>query len=523
VKRDSRIITGDCVEAMRALAPASVDAIVCDPPYGIGFMGREWDTFKPAEVKRQKKRDTRTQRRHGFYAGRESDAPSAAMAAARYDLSASANRRFQEWFTVWAVEALRVLKPGGHLLAFGGTRTFHRLACALEDAGFEIRDCLSWLYGSGFPKSLDGSKAIDADACRADLAARLGRKPTRVEFKAAWAGWREVVGTRRTEKGSGCTGNDFLARSARSPIVDVTAPATPAAAQWEGWGTALKPAWEPVILARKPLGERNVALNLLKHGTGALNVDGCRIGTGEDTLRRGEQNFAQWREMEGREDRPVPVNGTGGNPSGRFPANLILDEESAALVDRQSGESGGTASGYNFADSRNDNAAHVTHNIKSGVHFGDSGGASRFFYCAKASRAEREAGLDGLPERFQDEAREPGSPGGCNPRNRGAESKVLNHHPTVKPVALMRWLVRLVTPPGGLVLDPFAGSGTTGMAAALEGFRFLGIEKEPEYVAIAERRIAYARANPRAFDDDPPPAPVPDAPGQERLFVEEHP
>lgn len=351
------LLHGDCLRVMRhVLDRNSVDAIVCDPPYGLDFMGKDWD--------------------HGV--------PGAHF---------------------W-VEALRVAKPGAHLLAFGGTRTFHRLACAIEDAGWAIRDTLMWMYGSGFPKSLDVSKAID---------------------KAAGAE-REVVGVHHRHgggavKSGSMSGELGLGTDAELPL---TAPATDAAKQWAGWGTALKPAWEPIILARKPL-KGTVAQNTLKWGTGGINIDGCRVET-QDNLNGGAYSggkrptsamsctgevggTSSMLEAGGGRKRPEDFK----QPEGRWPANLIHD---------------GSV---------------------------DIGEASRFFYCAKASRSER--GKD-------------------------------NNHPTVKPIALMRYLVRLVTPVDGIVLDPFMGSGTTGIAVLHEGGEFVGIEKEQAYIEIARGRIA---------------------------------
>jgi DNA modification methylase len=355
----ARVITGDCLHVMPTLDADSFDAIVCDPPYGLGFMGKAWD--------------------HGV--------PGVAF---------------------WK-EALRVAKPGAHLAAFGGTRTYHRLTVAIEDAGWEIRDCLSWLYGSGFPKSHNGP----------------------------WG------------------------------------------------GTALKPAWEPIILARKPLGA-TVEATHAKHGTGALNITDCRIGSDEVQASGAIGNG--WRESEGRGDRQQA------KPSlnvGRWPANVCLDSEAAALLDEQSGDLGVSLGGGMKRDGDGNNVygMHTGHAPVRVVGHGDSGGASRFFYTAKASRAERNAGLDGGTQRQRDEQRDPDLPGGNNPRNRGAKL-VANHHPTVKPLDLMQWLCRLVTPKGGLILDPFTGSGSTGRAAVAEGFRFVGIELSEEYATIARARIA---------------------------------
>ena len=422
---------GDCIELMRAMEPESVDAIVCDPPYGLGFMGKAWDTI--GDVGRGAR--ARTERAAEVTPVGEGHSTSGGpYLAAGVDSLRSAGRPFQSWCESWATEALRVLKPGGHLLAFGGTRTYHRLTAGIEDAGFEIRDCLAWMYGSGFPKSLDVSKAID---------------------KAAGAE-REVVGT-RTKAGMGSEttfAQDAWTQANRGPVeLEITKPATAEAAEWQGWGTALKPAHEPIVLARKPLAG-TVAGNVLEFGTGALNVDGTRIEhAGADDL---EQSLAK---NPGRDD--TVTSGTYGadrpqqsvNVNGRWPANAILDEEAGRLLDEQSGElSPGqhparrSGIGYGSGAQGTTGEARAT----------DSGGASRFFYCAKASSAERGEG---------------------------------NTHPTVKPVALMQWLVRLVTPGGGLVLDPFAGSGSTGIAATREGFSFIGLEREAEYVAIARRRI----------------------------------
>jgi len=334
---EPRILAGDCLEVMPTLDAGSVDAIVCDPPYGLAFMGKAWD--------------------HGV--------PGAPF---------------------WEA-ALCVAKPGAHLVAFGGTRTFHRLTCAIEDAGWEIRDCLSWLYGSGFPKSHNGP----------------------------WG------------------------------------------------GTALKPAWEPIILARKPL-IGTVAANVAVHGAGALNIDGTRL------------------------------------EAGRWPANVALDEEAGAILD---GQTGTLISGANptkrgapkFRHAYGDFAGQAECTPVRGV---DTGGASRFFYCAKASRAEREAGLEGMERKAKNWSSGEQSPGTF--QSEGTDRTSTNHHPTVKPVTLMRWLCRLVTPAGGLVLDPFTGSGSTGVAAILEGFRFLGIEREAEYVAIAEARIRAATPEPAPVD-----------------------
>lgn len=381
------VIPGNCLNILRSLGENTVDAIVTDPPYGLGFMGKVWDALPP---------------------GLE-----------------------------WAQECLRVLKPGGHLLAFGGTRTWHRLAVAIEDAGFEIRDSIAWLYGTGFPKSLDVSKAID---------------------KAAGA-TREVVGVGQYSDRGRRTDNRVYGKSTPSDAEVITAPATPEASQWSGWGTALKPAFEPIVVARKPLAG-TVAANVLEHGTGALNIDGCRIAGDEDGSRNRPPSrlgsASTYAQDEWTRTAVVPRRDTTGK--GRWPANVVLDADQAAALDEQSGttkatphrrnapKEAGTYGAFTGADEDRQGPADIY-------------GASRFFYVAKAPKRERPV-VDGVA------------------------------HPTVKPLALMRWLVRLVTPPGGIVLDPFAGSGTTLEAAVLEGFVAVGIEREADYLKLIEARMA---------------------------------
>lgn len=406
---------GDCLDVLKTLDAYSIDACVTDPPYELGFMGKSWDRSSIA-----------------------------------YNLD------------LWCA-VLRVLKPGAHLLAFGGTRTSHRMVCAIEDAGFEIRDSLCWLYGSGFPKSLDVGKAIDkrAGAERTVVGSKGGRYATPIRGLAAGD---SIVG-----RGSNGTHD----------ASDITAPATDAAKQWAGWGTALKPAHEPIVLARKPFAG-SVAANVLQHGTSALNIDACRIGDNVETwpVSRGYSRHDPGSTI--KETQP-----TGDAPDGRWPANVLMDESVAAMLDEQTGELT-AATSRTDTDSRNE---YFAKGGTAGVVYQDRGGASRFYYIAKPSREERDFGTHGLPTRQRDESRKDGNQGGDNPRNRGLQQRG-NFHPTVKPVELMRWLVRLVTPPGGLVLDPFLGSGTTGMACRYEHRQFIGIEREAEYIAIAERRIA---------------------------------
>jgi len=464
---------------MQRLPPNSIDAIVTDPPYGLSFMGKDWDTLG-------KSRRTR----------KSGDCPKV-LRGLSPGISAAQHASY-EWHYRWAVQVLRVLKPGAHLLAFGGTRTHHRLYCAIEDAGFEIRDTLMWLYGQGFPKSLDVSKALDK-AAGAERR-RLGR---RIAADGTPVGGRKNV----------TCGEGWQRPWRDKPLEDQgqawdSAPATEMARVWEGWGTGLKPAWEAICLARKPL-DGTVAHNVQRWGTGALNIEACRIVGADGSGNWGSSNvhckpaFCSARTRhEYRTER---------HSSGRFPANLILgcscppsrksdtsDPSNpteahlpscpVALLDSQSGKS---VRAGNLQPARFGSKGGRTSVWGIGAevpHVYDRGGfASRFFYCAKASRSERDGrNLTGnSPHRLN------GS--GKLVNGTGKVKLVQNNHPTVKPVALMRWLVRLVTPPGGLVLDPFAGSGSTGVACRQQGFRYLGIDLNPEYVRIARARIASAR------------------------------
>ena len=494
---------GDCIQVMNAMPPESVDAIVTDPPYGLGFMGKKWDSLPPS--------------------------------------------------LEWAEACYRVLKPGGHIAAFGGTRTWHRLAVAIEDAGFEMRDSLAWLYGSGFPKSHDVSKGIDKLDASEERTARarefqswlrqhvtpqqvnaatgtdmghhltthptqpavatanlfdrlrphLPEVPERIEelvrqrtvesenFKR-----REVVGTARMVDTSrsrlgfaGATyGGDGSSRD-----VALTVAHTDEAAAWQGWGTALKPAFEPIVLARKPLAEKTVARNVLAHGTGAINIDGCRIegeadrpmprtpsggilrldgchtvdelralaeaGEKTPTGRDARKTLARYEAYSARREE----GGEKATNTGRWPANVLLDHHAAAWVDEQSGiTKDGVTVNRNLDPEAEKPQTVYGGGWKNGGRpdhgYGGSGGASRFFYNAKAPKRER-PNVDGV------------------------------QHPTVKPLAIMRWLIRLTTPPGGTVLDPFAGSGTTIEAALIEGFNPVGIEMEADYLPLIQHRI----------------------------------
>lgn len=417
---NAHIMFGDAMERLKELPDNSVDSIVTDPPYGLsdnkfvattiekwilgerdfipdgkGFMGKAWDSFVPPPA-------------------------------------------------IWD-ECLRVLKPGGHLLAFFGSRTQDIGALSIRLAGFEIRDSIAWVYGSGFPKSMNIGKAID--------------KAAGVE--------REVIGTKiaspkgvsaaegRTDTAAGSYGGE-------AKEINITAPATDEAKKWESWGTAMKPAVEPIVVARKPLSENTVANNVLKWGTGGLNINASRIGTEIISTH----NVPLGAFAGGEQDRGSDTDSYTEH-TGRFPANIILDEYTAELLDEQSGVSfsgGGGKKGFFFDAFKNEER---TEEVKKGnAGFGDTGGASRFFYVAKASKKDRNEGM----------------------------TEANNIHPTVKPTKLMEYLIKLVTPEGGTVLDPFTGSGSTGKAALLNGFKFIGCELTDEYLPIIEGRLKFAES-----------------------------
>jgi site-specific DNA-methyltransferase (adenine-specific) len=394
---------GDCIEILKTLPDNSVDSIVTDPPYGLSFMGKKWDY----------------------------DVPSV---------------------DIWK-ECLRVLKPGGHLLSFGGSRTYHRMAVAIEDAGFEIRDQIMWIYGSGFPKSHNIGKAID-----------------KIEGNE-----REVIGyvlqfpdgTRgATYRGQANNSNDVNFFVSKDTSTNGLKPVYAKNNEWEGWGTALKPAHEPICMARKPLSEKTIAENVLKHGTGGINIDASRIPFDmTDTNPATNPLYRQENEYK------MPEKGQESNGSvsftsskneisqeGRFPANIMFDEEAGKILDEQSGISKSTGSVRKKDTDTDPSSMDFKHKEgeNSNPYAGQTGGASRFFYCPKVSKKERGDG---------------------------------NIHPTVKPIVVMEYLIRLVTPKGGIVLEPFMGSGSTGIAAKNLGMSFIGVEKEEEYFEIAKQRI----------------------------------
>jgi site-specific DNA-methyltransferase (adenine-specific) len=421
-----KVIEGDNLATLKTYPDNYFDAVVTDPPYGLSFMGKKWD----------------------------------------YDVP-----RVELW-----AEVFRVLKPGGHLLAFAGTRTQHRMAVNIEDAGFEIRDLIAWVYGSGFPKSLDISKAID---------------------KAAGAE-REITGKNINLRPNHGNNKNLVAINQLKGSSNLTAPATDAAKEWDGWGTALKPALEPITVARKPI-ETTVAANVLKYGTGGLNIDGARVNTNDELTTHSSivksKTFSQIKPTQGWQ--------TEGQKIGRWPANLIHDgSEEVFKLFPETGPSSDTP--RNRIAKTGENGIYGIFEPTSNGGYNDNGGsAARFFYCPKASKSERDNGLKGF---------EPKTAGVGALRDGGRESEGRgNFHPTVKPVDLMRYLVKLVTPKGGTVLDPFNGSGTTGVACKLEGFNYVGLEFDSEYCKISRARI-------ENYVWNPAPEPEPTAPNQLNLF-----
>ena len=415
-----KLINSDCISAMKEMPDNSVDSIVTDPPYELGFMGKSWDASGIA-----------------------------------FNIE------------VWQ-EALRVLKPGGHLIAFSGSRTYHRMAVAIEDAGFEIRDQIMWVYGSGFPKSHNVSKGIDKAA----------------DFKG------EVIATEKVD--IGMQGGSMHAGRGTNVVERDVRELSDAAKQWDGWGTALKPAHEPMVLARKPL-IGTVANNVLTYGTGGLNIEGSRVGTTIETWPSSRSYAAGQMQPGGQGE----TQATGNAPAGRWPANFIHDgsDEVVALFPiTSSGELKPWINGSVASETVASFSQGLDGKLKDFTAPKSTGSAARFFYCAKASKRDRNEGLDGFETR---EKRYMATANGTGETSIGMDrfttNPVANHHPTVKPTDLMRYLVRLVTPPSGTVLDPFMGSGSTGKAAILEGFDFIGIEQSAEYLEIAKARIEYAQ------------------------------
>jgi len=465
------LLNGDCIEEMQKLIDdgVQVDSVVTDPPYHLTSIVKRFGKENSAPA--QFGTDGAYARASKGFMGKEWDGGDIAFRPETWEL------------------ALKLLKPGGHLLAFSASRNYHRMAVAIEDAGFEIRDQMMWLYGSGFPKSQNMGKAIDK---------KQGND-------------REVLGTKITNVGM--QGNNFK-RGSKSGEVEVTK----GNSEWEGWGTALKPAHEPIVMARKPLSESSIVDNVLKHGTGAINIDGCRVegndakypdtnpdfrdqgkkskeAIGIDKLSFGQVSGAERKKVvrKSRSEDGVWTDGNSGmkaegtqyadaDPRGRFPANVMHDGSDVIVNEFPEGAKGSTTP-------RNRGTVGMFGMPNDATpEYADEGSAARFFYCPKTSKSEIHSNLDDHETKVgvngnkwtdQDYRR-----GDTKPTT---ERK--NTHPTVKPVELMKYLCRLVTPKGGTVLDPFMGSGSTGMAAKDEGFDFIGIEKEKEYFEIAESRI----------------------------------
>jgi site-specific DNA-methyltransferase (adenine-specific) len=432
-----KLLLGDCLEKLKELDDNSVDSIVTDPPYGLSFMGKDWDKVKATQ-------ETKSQVVKGLGAGMKMT-------------TLADNIEFEKWVTEWSMECYRVLKPGGYMLAFGGSRMYHRLASGVENAGFEIRDQMMWVYGSGFPKSMDISKQIDKAAGKLEERKVIGQREDilKKQAKDLREGKRKIKETFNGDS----SGNGFVSVSA-----DITEPVTNEAKQWQGWGTSLKPAHEPIVMGRKPISEKTVAENVLEWGTGAINIDGCRVAFQDDNdIKKMERpncigkNYGTVKGGETFLSGDIEsISNLKAHEQGRFPANIIFDEEAGKILDEQSGISKQSGKLYEGKDSKTSFGQ-----IKSSAvntNYGDIGGASRFFYCPKTSKSDRSEG---------------------------------NIHPTVKPTDLMAYLIRLVTPKGGIVLDPFMGSGSTGKAAVREGMNFIGIERETEYFEIAKSRIEY--------------------------------
>jgi site-specific DNA-methyltransferase (adenine-specific) len=391
----------DCLEGLKTLPDNSVDSIITDPPYELGFMEKAWDKSGIA-----------------------------------YNVE------------LWA-ECLRVLKPGGHLLSFGGSRTYHRMVCAIEDAGFEIRDTIMYLYGSGMPKGYNIAKGIEGLLTKGSSNTTAFKDLSKKNEKKQTIGLNKMNYVQDARPANYEQGGCF--------DLDAT---TEEAKNWEGWNTTLKPAHEPIVVARKPISEKNIATNILKWGVGGINIDACRVEHNEKvktTKRNGRKDAAVLNDESCGFDNTKNVMASA-DPKGRFPSNIILDEVAATMLDEQSGErkAGGKVKGTEPSHT-GQNGIYNTYGRVENQPYGDTGGASRFFYTSKASKKER--GND-------------------------------NDHPTVKPQALITYLLKLVTPPNGIVLDPFMGSGTLAVCCTKEGnFNYVGFEREKHYCEIAEKRI----------------------------------
>ena len=446
MKQQVKLMKGDNMESLKKLPDNSIDSIVSDPPYALTSIKKRFG--KEGSAPAQFGTDGAFQRASKGFMGKEWDAEVPTV---------------EFWREVY-----RVLKPGGHVLSFGGTRTYHRMAVNIEDAGFEIRDQVMWLYGSGFPKSHNIGKAVD-----------------KIEGNE-----REVVGIKENwHELKGTDDRFYVDKRVDLPITKGTSP-------YEGWGTSLKPANEPICVARKPLSEKTIAENVIKWGTGGINIDGCRVGNETISTHNAPKGTFAGGELERGSDTNSYTE-----HEGRFPANIILDETAAELLDLQSGVST-TKSNLNYKHNKTESDSDVFQSRGTYTPRDDKGGASRFFYVAKVSKKERNMGLDGF-----EEITSGGKGHGLDRRCSHCNTSMLkpddckcetpdwitppkkNTHPTLKPINLMTYLCRLVTPEGGIVCDPFMGSGSTGIAACLEGFRFIGMEMDEDYFKIAEARI----------------------------------
>lgn len=451
-----RLFHGDCLDKLKDMPDNSVDSIVTDPPYGLskepdmkevmqhwlagddykhksaGFMGKEWDSFVPGPA-------------------------------------------------IWS-ECLRVLKPGGHMLAFFGTRTYDMGVLAIRLAGFEIRNQIAWVYGGGMPKALDVSKAIDK---------HFGAERKVISSTKTNSGGYAHISKTNKEQGFRPTAyKGHSTDDSAANVINETEPATPEALQWDGWKSDLKPAFEPIVVARKPLGEKTIAENVLKWGVGALNIDDCRVPidpTVDDPRLGGKGSWDTKNAAKNVYEGGYAGDRVTSSAKGRFPANLIHDGSPEVLEHFPDSKAGGNVSGNEPSQTGGENTnCYGEYGRVSWEGYNDSGSAARFFYCAKTSKTDRNEGLEEFPDIEWKGENTP-----IPERKNRPFNPTKNDHPTVKPTKLMQYLVKMVTPPNGTVLDPFMGSGSTGKAAMIEGFNFLGIEMQENFVAISKSRIEY--------------------------------
>lgn len=442
-----KIINGDSMKVLDTLEENSIDSVITDPPYGLTTITKRFGKENSAPA--QFGKDGSFARLSKGFMGKEWD-------------GSGIEHNIDFWAKVW-----RVLKPGGYLLAFGGSRTFHRIACAIEDAGFEIRDTIMWLYGSGFPKSMNIGLAIDKkNGVQSEIVETktIKKLPTTGIIAHEKEGWRK-----------GGYDIDYQVKQATN--------------EWNGWGTCLKPAFEPIIVARKPV-EDSVVNNVIKYGVGGINIDECRVGNEHFEIKDGKCDNNENQSCSGN------IKRTPKEYESRFPANVILTYDDTDFEEVCGGmpntKSNSSEANYEFGSQ--DKPPHLYTNVKSGKHFEDENSAARYFYCAKASKKDRDSGLDMLEERTVNDG---GKTDIDNAFQRGITPRK-NIHPTVKPVELMQYLIRLVSPKGATILDPFNGSGSTGKAVAFENrerkkeYKYIGIELDHEYCEISKGRIDYA-------------------------------